>query len=208
MKYVIFDFNGTVVNDVKVSLDALNYCVNKYLDRKPIDMQEYLDVFTFPIQTYYERVGFDWSKGYTYEQVGQDWFDYYRDHKNEYDIFDGVIEMLNKAHDLGYKNILISASHLDTLKVQLVELGIADYFDEVLGIDNIYAASKIDIAVKWIKDKDPNDCKFIGDSLHDLQTAQAMGIKDTTLVARGHQGKQVLIQEHNNVVDDIRQVKL
>lgn len=208
MKYIIFDFNGTIVDDVAVSLKAINCCVEKYLARKPLSLDEYLHVFTFPIQEYYEKVGFDWNDGYSYEEVGQVWYDKYREFKNEYKVFDGVVDVLINSHMLGNKNILLSASHLDTLKTQLSELGINEYFDEVLGIENIYAASKIDIAVKWIKDKNPNDCKFIGDSLHDLQTANAMGIVDTTLVARGHQAKDVLLKEYNNVVDDIRQVEL
>lgn len=208
MKYTIFDFNGTIVDDVNVSLKAINCCVEKYLKREPLDLDEYLHVFTFPIQKYYENVGFDWSKGYSYEEVGQLWFDKYREFKNEYKIFDGVIDVLKRNRELGNKNILLSASHLDTLKIQLVELGISEYFDEVLGIDNIYAASKIDVAVKWMKDINPEDCMFVGDSLHDLETALAMGIKNTTLVARGHQAKDVLLQEYANVVDDIRQVKI
>ena len=208
MQYIIFDFNGTVVNDVAVSLKAINCCIEKYLKRGPLSMDEYLHVFTFPIQKYYEDVGFNWNDGYSYEEVGQVWYDKYREYKNEYKVFEGVVDVLKKNHELGNKNILLSASHLETLKIQLQELEISEYFDEVLGIENIYAASKIDIAVKWMQGKNPNDCKFIGDSLHDLETANAMGIKDTTLVARGHQAKDVLLKEYNNVVDDIRQVKI
>lgn len=208
MKYTIFDFNGTIVDDVNVSLKAINCCINKYLKREPLSLDEYLHVFTFPIQSYYEKVGFDWNDGYSYEEVGQLWFDKYREYKNEYKVFDGVVDVLKRNRQLGNKNILLSASHLETLKIQLIELNISEYFDEVLGIENIYAASKIDVALKWMKGKNPDDCMFIGDSLHDLQTANAMGIKNTTLVARGHQAKDVLEKEYQNVVDDIRQVRI
>ena len=51
-------------------------------------------------------------------------------------------------------------------------------------------------------------CMFIGDSLHDLESAKAMGIKNCVLVARGHQAKDILVKEYDNVVDDIREVKL
>jgi len=208
MKYVVFDFNGTVLDDVMVGLKAENFCIEKYLQRKPMELDEYLHSFTFPVKLYYEKIGFKWDEGYTYEEVGALWFKKYKEYKDEYKVFDGVIDILNKSHELGYKNILLSASSLVELKIQLKELGISEYFDEVLGIDNIYAESKIQIAKAWIKGKDPNDCMFIGDSLHDLDSAKAMNITNCVLVARGHQAKDILVKNHNNVVDDIREVKL
>lgn len=210
MKYVIFDFNGTVLDDVLVGLKAENMCIKKYLKREPMNLEEYLHLFTFPVKTYYEKVGFNWNDGYSYEEVGKDWFDNYCSLKDEYKVFDGVVEMLEENHMLGNKNILLSASSLVELKKQLDELNIASYFDDVLGIDNIYAGSKVDIALEWMTGKNPDDCRFIGDSIHDLDCARAMGLKDEniTLVAKGHQAKDVLLEAFNNVVDDIRQVKL
>ena len=71
MKYVVFDFNGTVLDDVEVCLKAENYTIEHYkLDREPLTMDEYLHIFTFPVKDYYERVGFDWNK-YSYEEVGK-----------------------------------------------------------------------------------------------------------------------------------------
>lgn len=207
MKYVVFDFNGTVLDDVEVCLKAENYTIEHYkLDREPLTMDEYLHIFTFPVKDYYERVGFDWNK-YSYEEVGRYWFDWYCRLKPEYKIHDGVIELLEENRRRGISNILLSASSLVELKKQLDELGIADYFDEVLGLGDIYAGSKEDIAVNWVKDKDKDECIMLGDSLHDLEVANAMGIK-CILIANGHQAKDILIKECDNVVDDFKEVKI
>ena len=49
-KYIIFDFNGTLLDDVSISLDALNYCLHKYVDKnKTISLNSYLDEFSFPV---------------------------------------------------------------------------------------------------------------------------------------------------------------
>ena len=208
MKYVVFDFNGTILDDVMVGLKAENVCISKFLKRGPLTLDEYLHAFTFPVKEYYEKIGFKWDEGYTYEEVGDLWFKMYNEFKDEYKLYDGVIDILEKSHDLGYSNILLSASSLEELKIQIKELGIDKYFDEVLGIDNIYAESKIEIAKNWIKGKNPDNCMFIGDSLHDLESAMAMGIKNCVLVARGHQAKDILVANYDNVVDDIREVKL
>lgn len=207
MKYVIFDFNGTVLDDVDVCIKAENKTIEHFrLDRPPLTKEEYLKLFTFPVKDYYERVGFDWSKN-SYEEVGQYWFDWYRALRDEYRVYDGVVEMLKRNHEHGHLNILLSASSLVELKKQLIELDIAQYFDEVLGIGNIYAGSKVDVALDWIKDKDPKECLMIGDSLHDLEVAKAMGV-ECILVASGHQDKETLMSSYDRVVDDIREVQL
>ncbi|MDO4198797.1 MAG: HAD hydrolase-like protein [Erysipelotrichaceae bacterium] len=207
MKYVVFDFNGTILDDVDVCLRALNQCIEHFgIKRNPLDRDEYLHVFDFPVKSYYEKVGFDW-KGYSFEEVSAYWFDLYCSLKDEYKVHDGVIEILKKNREKGYQNIILSASSLNEMKKQLRDLKIEEYFDEVLGIDNIYAASKIDIGLEWMKDKNPLECILIGDSLHDMEVARKMNI-DCILVAKGHQAKDVLQNKYDKVVDDIRQVEL
>ena len=207
MQYVIFDFNGTVLDDIDVCLKAENYTIEHFgLKREPLTRDEYLHIFTFPVKDYYRNVGFDWNV-YSYEEVGKYWFDWYCALKGEYKIHDGVIELLEENRRKGIKNIVLSASNLDALKQQLEELKIAEYFDEVLGIDNIYAGSKENIALDWIKDKNREECVMLGDTLHDLEVANAMGIR-CILVANGHQAKEILTEKSDDVVDDIREVKI
>ena len=204
---MIFDFNGTVLDDLMVCVKAENETIRHFkLDRGPLSVEEYLRIFTFPVQKYYEAVGFDWNKN-SYEEVGAYWFSCYRKFRNEYAVHDGVIEILKENHEKGYQNILLSASSKVELHKQLKELGIEEYFDDVLGIDNIYAESKTQIALDWIKDKDPGDCLMIGDTLHDLETAKEMNVR-CILVAKGHQAKDILLKETKDVVDDIREIKI
>ena len=96
MKYVVFDFNGTVLDDVDVCLKAENDTIRQFhLDREPLTREEYLRIFTFPVKNYYENVGFDWSKN-SYEEVGLYWFGRYRALRDEYAVFDGVREILEE----------------------------------------------------------------------------------------------------------------
>ena len=207
MKYIIYDFNGTVLDDMEVCLKAENDTIRHFgLDREPLSMDEYLHIFTFPVKDYYEAVGFDWNV-YSYAEVGAYWFSCYCARKNEYKVYDGVTDFLKMSHEKGYRNILLSASSLVELKKQLQELGIEEYFDEVLGIDNIYAGSKVNVALQWMKDKDPEECLMIGDTLHDLETAKAMNIR-CVLIGKGHQAKEILERECDEVYDDIREVKI
>ncbi len=206
MQYVIFDFNGTILDDVRVSVDCLNKTIEKYLLRDFINATEYKRIFTFPVKKYYEAVGFDFNQLDWYE-VGQFWMNEYLNNYNKCKLNDGIIDLLIKNKASGIKNVVLSASRVDILNKQLSDLGIIEYFDEILGIDNIYATSKLPIGLNFIADKDREECVLIGDTLHDLEVAKSMGVR-CILVSCGHQDKDILLANHNEVYDDIRSIKI
>ena len=79
------------------------------------------------------------------------------------------------------------------LRGQLEGLGILSRFDGILGLDNIHARSKKEIGVAW-KNANPDvRALMIGDTDHDAEVAEAMGI-DCVLVAAGHQSRERLEQ--------------
>lgn len=203
MKYVIFDFNGTLVDDIDLCIRSLNILVKKYLDRDIVTKKEYRDVFGFPVIDYYKRVGFDFDKLDWYE-VGREFQDYYKEHIDEPKLFEGVIEVLEANRKKGLKNIVLSASRTDILIEHLKKLGIYYYFDEILGITDIYADSKIHIARDFIRDKNPDDYIYLGDSEHDFEVAEAMGVK-CILVSYGHVSRERLEKCGVRVIDDIKE---
>ena len=89
----------------------------------------------------------------------------------------------------------------------LNRFGIIDYFDEVLGIDNIYAHGKLEIAKAYFKDKKFSDYLLIGDTLHDAEVAKSVGI-NYKLVAKGHQAIDVLAEESAEIYHNISDIVL
>lgn len=206
MKYLLWDFNGTIIDDLDVCIESENVIIKRFLNRPPLTKEEYLHIFTFPVKDYYERVGFDWSR-FSYEEVGDCWVKEYQARENTIKLHDGVKELLIEAKQKGIKNIIFSASKHKNLVEQTKMYGIYEYFDEIYGANDVYAYGKSDKASIVIKDKDPKECLFLGDTLHDLESANAMGV-ECILIAKGHQAKDILLEKTNNVVDDIREVKL
>ena len=206
MKYVILDFNGTIVDDLDLCIESMNESIEKYLDRGPLDREEYYEKFGFPVKDYYEKVGFDFDE-LDWTEVGQSWMGRYIDKRSRSRVHDGIVDFLIENHDKGNKNIVLSASRTDNLVDHLKELNIYQYFDEVLGIDNIYASSKIQTGLDFVKDKNKEDCLMIVDSIHDLETANEMGIR-CILIAKGHQKKEKLEAVCDEVYDDIREVRI
>ena len=119
----------------------------------------------------------------------------------------GIVEFLIRNHEKGNKNVILSASKIGNLIEHLKELGIYEYFDEILGIDNIYASSKLQVGLDFIKDKDRKDCIMIGDSVHDYEVAKEMGIR-CLLITKGHQNKETLLKTGCEVINDISEVEI
>lgn len=78
MKYthVVWDFNGTVLDDVEAGIRAVNDLLVARGLPCIADADAYRRVFRFPIKSYYEALGFDFKKE-TYEALAPQWVERY-----------------------------------------------------------------------------------------------------------------------------------
>lgn len=188
--HVIWDFNGTILNDVESGIAA----VNVLLKERDLPMLESVDayrrVFGFPIRTYYERLGFDFSQE-PYEVLAPQWVEQYLLQVQHAAAFDDVEETVAFFRAEGIRQTVLSATEREMLCAQLKELRLLDHFDEIMGLDNIHAASKLHLAQEWRSRHPDARVLLIGDTDHDAETASAMGA-DCVLIARGHQSAERL----------------
>ena len=204
-KVLIWDFNGTIIDDV-------DYCINienTMLKERNMDFistyEQYRRDFCFPVIDYYYKIGYTFEEE-SYADISVEFNDMYNAGFDSIQLMDGFEELIAQAKKEGYKNVILSASRQDFLDDQCRRLGIDHHFDEILGIDNNLGGSKIDMALKWMSTADvhPDDCRYIGDTLHDMETAEALGIGNFTLIACGHQSYDVLREKTPNVVHTLR----
>ena len=83
----------------------------------------------------------------------------------------------------GLRQVILSASNLDTLRRQTDERGVTGYFDRLLGLGDIYAKSKVEVGLAYLKENgfDPARAVMIGDSVHDYEVAQALGVPESVI---------------------------
>ena len=60
-KHVIWDWNGTLVDDTWLFVDIMNG-VLKDRNLNGITLQDYRNVFDFPVEDYYLKLGFNFSE--------------------------------------------------------------------------------------------------------------------------------------------------
>ena len=187
MKYsfVIWDFNGTILDDVQIGIDSINVLLKRRALPLINGKDEYKEWFMFPIIEGYKKLGFDFEKE-SYGDVAEEWMQEYLCRESRAVIVDGIKSVLEYFKKKGIKQVIISASEIGMLKRQLENLGISEYFEDVVGLDNIHAASKKEIAISWRKKHQNDSLLFLGDTDHDHQVALAMDA-DCVLVSWGHQ---------------------
>ena len=101
--------------------------------------------------------------------------------------------MFEYLYSNGVNLYILSASQKNNLLDQVNHFKIGKYFKDVLGIENIYAKSKLEIAKDYFqKNKlDLYETLFIGDTVHDYEIAKELNAT-CYLMTTGHQSKEVL----------------
>ena len=202
---IIWDWNGTLLNDVEMCVDCMNVLLEKrHLPR--LTLETYREVFDFPVKNYYGKIGIDFSRE-DFEVPAKEFMDLYHRFLPETELFPCAKEVLTDFKKRGYRQLIISAMEHNSLVKTLEERGILSFFDAVSGIDNIYAGGKTEMARAFLNRLEllPGQMIFIGDTLHDREVAQSLGI-DYLLVAAGHQSKGVLLEKTTRVVDRLSEI--
>ena len=119
---------------------------------------------------------------------------------------DGAIEALDAFRAAGLRQVVLSASPVPTLTRQAEERHVTGYFDRLLGLGDIYAKSKVELGLRFMREEGINPARavMIGDSVHDFEVAQAMGTA-CVLQCSGHQSRETLAATGAPVAEGLRE---
>lgn len=205
-KYVIWDWNGTLYDDVQIGVDAMNEMLKIKGYNKFLTVEKYREIFCFPVIEYYRQVGFDFSV-HPFEELAELYIRLYSPLQKKAKLFSGADDVLREIKKRGAVQTVISACEKNRLAFQINQFDIMDYFYGVAGIDDNLARGKAQLAKKWMLQNrvDPKEAVFIGDTVHDFETASAVGCR-SILVSNGHQNYDRLKSTGAEVVRDISDV--
>lgn len=191
VKHIIWDWNGTLFNDVVLCKDIMNNILTRF-NLPLLSLEKYRDVFTFPVQDYYRNTGLDFNKT-SFEILGKDFMDEYEQRKYECALYPGVVDGLFSFKSKGITQSILSAYHNKTLE-QIVEyFEIRHFFEKLHGLDNIYAGGKIEIGKELVNSLPygRDEIVLIGDTIHDKDVAEELGV-DVIIISNGHQDHEKL----------------
>ena len=205
MTHILWDWNGTLLDDTQAALDTLNIMLARRRGR-PIEMGYYRDHFAFPVKPFYKAIGVcleneDW------DALAQEYHDTYAEQPKR--LNPETFAALDYAKSMGCRQSIISALRQDLLDGITEELGVAKYMDFIYGVDNLDGFGKIDRARELVSAithssthplshssthplshssthplshssthplSHSSTIVLIGDSLHDKEVADALGV--------------------------------
>ena len=104
-------------------------------------------------------------------------------------------------YEAGKINSILTASNLKSILPHLDRLGLSKYFEHVAGREDDLASGKINAGINILKkiDLDPGEVVLVGDTDHDWEVAEKLGIS-CYLLEGGHQSIERLSQTTATIV--------
>jgi phosphoglycolate phosphatase len=205
-KTLLWDWNGTLLDDVEICIESINVLLIKY-DLPKITKIIYQKIFSFPVEEYYKNLGFDFSR-VAFSTLAKEFYAEYLPRLPECGLFPEVESLLQHFKNKGFRQLIISAMEQGELRKLVKKLGINAYFEEIYGLSNLHAVSKLQMVKNVIHNHQINiDCSWIiGDTKHDFHVAHEINCKHV-LIAQGHQDYSRLSSVSNNVISSLEFLK-
>ena len=203
MATIIWDWNGTLLNDLNHCISTINMLLKKR--KLPLLTHgRYKEVFSFPVKDYYQTIGFDFAKE-DFAIPAREFIDLYDSGVGSCPLHESAIDVLEFFKKKRHRQFVLSAMKQNMLETTLKHNGIYEYFEGVAGLNDHYAVSKVERGKELITkfEIEKENTFIVGDTNHDAEVAEALGIK-CILIADGHQSEDRLRQTGAPVLPNLR----
>jgi phosphoglycolate phosphatase len=204
-KTIIWDWNGTLLNDLSLCISSINSLLEKR--KLPLlNTDAYKEIFSFPVKDYYAAIGFNFQHE-DFSVPAQEFIDLYNSAVEGCSLQHAANEVISFFRKNGCRQFILSAMQQTMLEKTLKHNRIFDAFEGVAGLGDHYAVSKIERGHQLIREFNIEKEKtwMIGDTDHDAQVAVALGI-GCILVADGHQSASRLHQTGFRVISNLKEL--
>ncbi|GAB3962529.1 HAD-IA family hydrolase [Actinoallomurus acanthiterrae] len=207
MTHIVWDWNGTLFNDLDATVDATNEIFNSY-GLAPVDLDSFRAIYTRPIWACYERMlGRPLEDG-EWERLDAAYHDSYHRLMERCRLAADARHAIDALADAGHSQSLLSMWHHDRLTVAVRAHGIGEVFRRVDGLRPGEAGgSKAESMVRHLSalGVDPAEVVAIGDSVDDAVAARHAGAR-AVLYTGGMQGRAELDRFGVPVVDRLTEI--
>jgi phosphoglycolate phosphatase len=201
--HVVFDWNGTIVDDVMLALRSVNK-VRSDIGLGAVSLATYRDVFRFPISEFYTSLGFDFARTPFADLITR-YLSYFDAEIEDCPLSCGFHDLTHGLRQQGTRISVLSASHQDTLARAARSHALEPLIDNLFGLDDSIASGKISRARELDRRLDRHASSrvlMVGDTDHDYDVACDRGW-DFVAVACGHQSSSRLVKLGAPVYDGL-----
>ena len=186
LRHVVWDWNGTLLDDVSACVTALNAVLTAH-GMASVDARQYREAFGFPVMDYYRKLGFV-VEAAERDRLAHDWREHYERAVADEVLREGVMVAVRYTRARGVPMSILSATERSVLERTLQQRGVRDLFDHVYGLSDHFASSKMAVG-RDLVDRLPvsaDGVLLVGDTIHDYDVAVSLGCR-CVLVSGGHQ---------------------
>ena len=185
IKHVIWDWNGTLVDDVGLCVSILNKCLLDHRKER-VSVNEYRNKFFFPVSKFYSTLGLP-SNGPMYAELASKYIQEYRNRFTECKLHANGLNVVTELTKSKISQSILSAGSQDDIENFTSYYGIDAWMSSVDGANNVEARGKEDRALAHFNKLGMNADQIIlvGDTLHDWEVGKLIGCK-VVLLKVGH----------------------
>ena len=178
VRHVVWDWNGTLVDDHTAVVAAINDAL-AVLRLRPIDSDAFRTHFTRPVQRFYEQVAGRPIESGEWRALDDAYHDSYAAWVERLELAPDAVAALEAAEAAGLGQSLLSMWRHQDLVALVERLGIGHFFRRVDGLAVPGGESKAEHLVAHLAalGVEAPAALLVGDSLDDLAAARAVGAR-------------------------------
>lgn len=180
MRHVVWDWNGTLFDDLHIVVEAVNVGLAS-VAQEPISLDDYRDHYTRPVRTFYERLLGRGVPSAEWEDLDRRFHDGYRDLLARAVLTADAAEALEAVSRRGLTQSLLSMFPHEELVPLVGRLGIAGYFDRIDGLRGPAGDPKAAYLEEHLRGliggAPPAEVLVVGDTLDDAVAAAQAGAR-------------------------------
>lgn len=174
--HIVWDWNGTLLDDLDVVVDALNIGIGNY-GVAPIGHDDYRDHYTRPVRAFYDAV-------FARPVTDDEWADLNGTFHSAYaelvpraTLADDSLEALMRIDELQWSQSVLSMSPHDLLLSMVTERGIGQRFTSIDGLQAVSGGLKASHLEEHLEGGGhaASDTVVIGDTPDDADAARSVG---------------------------------
>jgi phosphoglycolate phosphatase-like HAD superfamily hydrolase len=202
MTHVIWDWNGTLVDDHDVVIESVNAVMAAY-DGPPVTSETYLDRYHRPVHRFYEYLlGMSITDDH-WHRIDSIFNDHYHSRLHAVPLAPNAEQALASVARLGHTQSLLSMWRHDLVTREAGRHGIASWFQRIEG-NRTRSGDPKSVSLRLhleALDLIPSDVTMIGDTLDDFDAAAAIGAR--IILVTGSQNPDKLRATGAPVVDSL-----
>jgi phosphoglycolate phosphatase len=200
IRNIIFDWSGTLVDDLPAVWQATNYVLAQ-AGRTEMSLEQFRAEFCLPFTNFYDRH----TPHVAVPQL-ESWF-----HSRFREVQDSVCELPHAREFLEYcranklRTFLLSTVHQDHFAVQCASTGFGAYLEKPYV--NVWDKRKKIHEILEENALMPDETLFIGDMQHDIETARHGGIHSCAVLTGYNSLEQLRAAEPDLIVEHLRELR-